>query len=161
MQNLWKFTKSHSGRNGFQIPRGLRTHPLNSTHWQLPGPRSGGGLLAYRPNVHRLQRVVPILVLFVLLLATLAFALSPGQATQETGIIANEVSPESLTAGSADWPMPLYDVGRTRANLQELVFSAPFDPAKHWPDCSGASSPRSAPGQTCARHCTTCPSCPG
>jgi len=77
---------------------------------------------------HRIQRVVPVLMFCILLLTTLAFVLSPAQATYESGISANEAAPESVTAGSADWPMPLYDVGRTRANLQELTFSAPFDP---------------------------------
>jgi len=62
--------------------------------------------MASEPSVHRLLRVFPILICCILMFATLAIVLNPAQATHETGISANEVGPESLTAASADWPMP-------------------------------------------------------
>jgi len=76
----------------------------------------------------RLLRVLLIPAFCMLILAAVIFIIGPAWGDYEPGILPATVDSEPDPAGSADWPMPFYDVGRTRANLQELTFSAPFNP---------------------------------
>ena len=64
---------------------------------------------------HRSQRVVLILIAQIIIVAGLVLVLRPAQGADGTDAADKAISLEDSSTGTADWPMPFYDTGRTRA----------------------------------------------